>query len=374
MRSIDSTTFNQELFDNNFSEWLCEKSKNTFTEINGYEILNLFLSEQYELESLSIIDYRKFIIEHRQLIKLIKDWLTTFELSIEDYYTLFKYYLNDVVLNINQKEKHYFSIIVKSFNEDIIYKDYSIDKQIINLNVLKEIFETELTLFINKSQNNLIKVKEERNRKLLEKKESQRNRTLLEKEERNRTLLEKEERNRKLLEKKESQRLKGPILMDIETLKKIDKINREKTVNIDKLYNNNNLSESELRENVSKLNKQAERKRYKVKRFKNDINFRILHRLRARILLVLKGKKKLESSLNLLGCSPEYLKQHLELSFKDGMSWDNYGIRGWHIDHIRPCASFDLSSLEQQKECFHYSNLQALWWYENLEKSDKYLP
>jgi hypothetical protein len=54
------------------------------------------------------------------------------------------------------------------------------------------------------------------------------------------------------------------------------------------------------------------------------------------------------------------------------MSWNNYGIKGWHIDHIKPCSSFDLSDLEQQKKCFHYTNLQPLWWYDNLIKSDKY--
>jgi len=50
------------------------------------------------------------------------------------------------------------------------------------------------------------------------------------------------------------------------------------------------------------------------------------------------------------------------------MSWDNYGYRGWHIDHIRPCASFDLTDPEQQRECFHYTNLQPLWWQDNLRK------
>ena len=113
--------------------------------------------------------------------------------------------------------------------------------------------------------------------------------------------------------------------------------------------------------------------KYKRERMKRDITFKILHRLRTRILLVLHGKKKVESSLNLLGCSAEYLKKHLEAQFKDDMSWENYGIKGWHIDHIKPCASFDLSIIEEQKECFHYTNLQPLWWHENLSKSDKIL-
>ena len=48
------------------------------------------------------------------------------------------------------------------------------------------------------------------------------------------------------------------------------------------------------------------------------------------------------------------------------------GFRGWHIDHIKPCASFDLTDPKQQQQCFHYSNLQPLWWYDNLSKGDKY--
>ena len=62
--------------------------------------------------------------------------------------------------------------------------------------------------------------------------------------------------------------------------------------------------------------------------------------------------------------------RYLEAQFTEGMSWNS----NIHIDHIVPCASFDLSDPEQQRRCFHYTNLQVLWWRENLEKSDKITP
>ena len=54
------------------------------------------------------------------------------------------------------------------------------------------------------------------------------------------------------------------------------------------------------------------------------------------------------------------------------MNWSNYGKNGWVIDHIRPCASFDLGKETQQYECFHYTNLQPLWYIDNIKKGDKY--
>jgi|TARA_E500000318_G_scaffold94438_1_gene93786 hypothetical protein len=95
---------------------------------------------------------------------------------------------------------------------------------------------------------------------------------------------------------------------------------------------------------------------------------------RKRISQALRGILKSNHTLDLLGCSAFELKAHLESKFQDGMSWDNYGRDGWHCDHIRPCASFDLSDPKQQEECFHYSNLQPLWAKDNLSKKDKYKP
>lgn len=80
--------------------------------------------------------------------------------------------------------------------------------------------------------------------------------------------------------------------------------------------------------------------------------------------------------MKLVGCSLEQLKKHLQSKFTKGMTWENYGtgwhgkgMKEWHIDHIRPCASFDLSKASEQKKCFNYSNLQPLWAKDNLSKN-----
>ena len=99
---------------------------------------------------------------------------------------------------------------------------------------------------------------------------------------------------------------------------------------------------------------------------------RYLHLLRKRVLKALKGISKSAHTLELLGCSIEDFKKHLESLWKEGMSWENQGYKGWHIDHIRPCISFNLTDPEQQKQCFHWSNMQPLWAKENMEKGDKW--
>jgi len=115
-------------------------------------------------------------------------------------------------------------------------------------------------------------------------------------------------------------------------------------------------------------------------KLKKDILFKIRLYLSNRLRAVLKRNSKLESTIKLIGCSVKQLKIHLESQFKPGMSWSNYGsgwngrgMKEWHIDHIRPCASFDLRKLSEQRKCFHYTNLQPLWAEENLSKGKKFL-
>jgi len=93
--------------------------------------------------------------------------------------------------------------------------------------------------------------------------------------------------------------------------------------------------------------------------------------LRKRVRNALLGTAKAETTMNLLGCSMEELRRHLESNFEEGMSWGNHGIHGWHIDHKIPCSAFDLTDPEQQKECFNFRNLQPLWAKDNWSKGNK---
>jgi len=103
-------------------------------------------------------------------------------------------------------------------------------------------------------------------------------------------------------------------------------------------------------------------------RYDNDPVFKLLMIQRVRIRRALNGVMKLARTIELVGCSGDEFRKHIESQFKSGMSWKNYGRKGWHIDHIRPCASFNLRDPSQQRECFHYSNLQPLWAIENIRK------
>lgn len=102
---------------------------------------------------------------------------------------------------------------------------------------------------------------------------------------------------------------------------------------------------------------------------------RIKRALRARLQTILKRSNGSRSNkmVEIIGCTMPFLRQYLESLWRDNMSWSNYGFgRGhWVIDHIIACEKFNLISSEEQKECFHYTNLQPLWWEENAEKSDK---
>jgi hypothetical protein len=122
----------------------------------------------------------------------------------------------------------------------------------------------------------------------------------------------------------------------------------------------------------AKLNR-AHIMRREKQRFLTDPNYKLAKRFRDRISFAIKKCKgvKQNGMLELLGCSLEQARKHIEHQFKEGMNWGNCGFRGWHIDHIIPCSAFDLTKIEEQKKCFHYTNLQPLWAKDNLRKSNK---
>jgi hypothetical protein len=103
-------------------------------------------------------------------------------------------------------------------------------------------------------------------------------------------------------------------------------------------------------------------------------SYRIGKNLRARIARELKATNSgnIVGKNRYIGCSYEELKVHIEEMFVGGMSWENYGTHGWHIDHIRPISSFNLENESERHAAFHYSNMQPLWAKDNLSKGNKY--
>lgn len=104
----------------------------------------------------------------------------------------------------------------------------------------------------------------------------------------------------------------------------------------------------------------------------NNLEFRTKKRLRGRIYVALKRGIKSQSTMELLGCSIDKFKIHLESLFTDGMNWDKYMAGEIDIDHIKPCKHFDLTNPDEQKQCFFYKNLQPLWHLDNLRKGTFY--
>lgn len=113
--------------------------------------------------------------------------------------------------------------------------------------------------------------------------------------------------------------------------------------------------------------------KYRVNRYKNDINFKLVSLLRGRLTDAIRGNFKNGSAIEDLGCSIEEFKLYIESKFQEGMTWDNHGLYGWHIDHIIPLSSFDLTDNEQLKKAVHYTNLQPLWAEDNLKKGNRVL-
>ena len=156
------------------------------------------------------------------------------------------------------------------------------------------------------------------------------------------------------------------------------KKNREKNKEYIKIYQkeyrktHKNESSAYKKEYLIKYpGRKAEGDRLYEKRKSKDPLFCLPKRLRHRLRVALKNNQKTGSAVEDLGCSIPELKIHIEKQFTEGMNWDNWGNKGWHIDHIVPLSSFDLTNREQLLRAVNFTNLQPMWWFENLKKGKK---
>jgi hypothetical protein len=167
---------------------------------------------------------------------------------------------------------------------------------------------------------------------------------------------------RDIQHKKEYQKIYGKKYRheNIERIKYIDNLWRQKNKDYIKKYNKQWRTEN--KEWI---------KKYHRDRKKNDVNYRIVCNLRTRLNSAIVNNYKSGSAVKDLGCSVIKFKQYIESMWKLGMSWDNWSRTGWHLDHIKPLSSFNLSRKEELLKSCHYTNYQPLWAEENLQKGNK---
>jgi hypothetical protein len=162
-----------------------------------------------------------------------------------------------------------------------------------------------------------------------------------------------------------------------ETLKNYYKNNKEKELLRFKNYREKNpekRKETLLKYNIRNKGKRNEwSKNWKKNQRRTNPKYLLITNLRSRTKDFMKGEKNFNhiKTFEVVGCSPDFLKGYIENKFTDGMTWDNYGFYGWHIDHIIPLSS---SKTEEEliKLC-HYTNLQPLWAKDNMTKGSKIL-
>ncbi len=140
--------------------------------------------------------------------------------------------------------------------------------------------------------------------------------------------------------------------------------------NKDKIKQRNFKRKDQRSEVFSKWSKANREKRNEYQRARRQQpEHAIRNNLASRMSKAISRGFKSAKTESLVGCPFNELKSYLEKQFTKGMNWENYG--DWHIDHIRPCCSFDLTDPEQQRQCFHYTNLQPLWAADNFSKGSR---
>lgn len=157
----------------------------------------------------------------------------------------------------------------------------------------------------------------------------------------------------------------------LEYAKKYRIENREKQLASQKKYRAKNKDKTS---EYNKINKEASRRRVKewISRNKDNEMYASKKSIRDAVRRGFKNinTPKARKTEEILGCSFEFFRSHIESMFLDGMSWSNHGYYGWHLDHIIPISS--AKTLEDINKLSHYTNFQPLWWIDNLRKSNKY--
>lgn len=149
--------------------------------------------------------------------------------------------------------------------------------------------------------------------------------------------------------------------------------NKDFIKKIEREYQSRPETKQRLKEYYQREDIRQKRNLRKIERKKLDPQYALSIRARNRIRRALNaiGWKKYSTTKELIGCSFEFLKEHIESQFKDGMSWEDRS--SFHIDHIRPLSSFDLTDPEQLRAACHYTNLQPLSPIDNMKKGDRIL-
>jgi hypothetical protein len=152
-------------------------------------------------------------------------------------------------------------------------------------------------------------------------------------------------------------------------------INRKEIAEKDKRYREiNSEAIKKKQEEFYQKNKLEIFLKRKIRRNTN-LQAKLKHKLRSRLGNALRARRvsKLHRTFDLIGCTPAFLTSYIRSKLHGGMTEQDLLNGKIHIDHIIPCAAFDLTNEEEQRKCFHYTNLQPLWAIDNLKKNAKIL-
>ena len=179
-----------------------------------------------------------------------------------------------------------------------------------------------------------------------------------------------EEKRKRNTENVKRWRLKNPEKLKEQRKKYYQKLKNDPVKYAEKLKKHYIYKNKPERKEIENKYRREAVKRWIKKEWQTNPEYRIKNVTRSRIRQAIKRGFKTGRTLELLGVQDmKVVILHLQKKFQEGMSWDNYGE--WHIDHIIPCASFDLTKESEQKKCFHYTNLQPLWAKDNIHKGCK---